>query len=573
MTELVNIRVIDPRVDINNTRNKTYGILSGGSQQTWEPFVSQSFSDSQISWSCPTPSKDVYVNRRVYIRMKFLLTFRGTSAGAGIPLLQAVGLPTLPGVNPGAFTFDAPRCNPLSQAFSTFAVQMNNDNISSNVNTYSRVFQRFNRTIDEENLDLSMTPSMADKAQSYDDLQGFALNPLAQYGDNVVETPRGGFAGAVITRNDGTGTPADVATVELTVTEPIWLSPFTFGRGQEDVALINIVNINLTATLGGRGNGALTGLCSALWSHAPAGSALTSAVASVVEGTALFNYISPPAGQSIPQSIVYSYFEPTLYPTASSAPVAAGASTTLTLNNIQLQSVPNRMYIWASERDQDVDITTTDTYFKITGLNITYGNQTGILSNMSEQDLYQMYLRNGGNSSFTQFVRHIGSVMCVSFGMDIPLEPMMAPSVRAQQNLRMQVNCTNIGPAAVIPTLNVLVIQEGTMTIMNGSVTRSVGVLDKQQVLNSLAGPAISFHPSDNIYGSSFWKDFGRIAKKLARPLIDIGTQAAAKFAPELLPVAAGADALASAFGMGMKRRGKRGGAVLTNRDMEKILS
>ena len=71
------VSVIDGRVDINNLRNKQYGIYRGGSQNTYKQFISNTFDDSQISWVATPPNQNTYVSRRMMIRMQFQLNFTG----------------------------------------------------------------------------------------------------------------------------------------------------------------------------------------------------------------------------------------------------------------------------------------------------------------------------------------------------------------------------------------------------------------------------------------------------------------------------------------------------------------
>ena len=487
-------------------------------------------------------------------------------SGAGIPLVQAAGLPAAPGVNPGALFYDAPRCAPLASVFRTLAVQMNNDNISTNLNSYSRILQRFSRTKDEEDKELSMSPMMPDMSQNYNFLQGFPLNPLAGYGDNTAQCPRGGFTQALITRNDSTGLPGDTAIIMLTFTEPTWLNPWSFGRHHEEVSFIQVQNINVQATLGGRGVGPLTGTASAIWSHAPQGSVLTQATASVLGGTLFFNYISPDLTQRLPDQVTYSYFEPTLYPTGSSVPVAPGGVTTLVMNNVQLNAVPNRAFVFISERDQDVNITSTDTYFAVQKINLTYNNQDGIFSNMTQYDLYQMYLRNGGNMSFPQWSQYCGSVVCFSFGPDVPLDALSAPGLRTSQNFSLQIQVQNVSDRAIVPTLNVLVVQEGVMYINGQSIMRSVGVLDAQDILNAKEEKAVSFQPPRTVFGSGILDDIGAFFKKLVRPAIS-AAQAIAP--PQFQPLIQGASEVARSYGLGLGRR--KGGALMGGNELKQI--
>lgn len=579
MDELNTVRVIDPRLDINSSRLRTYGIFDGAGQITWKQYISTSFNNAQISFTCNPPNERIYVNRKLYIQTTFRLTFTGPSPGDNVALLQAKGLPTLPGVNPGSNYQDAPRCLPFANACSTAQIQMNNDTISSNLNSYWRIMTRYKNTHADQDGEYSGTPTMPDMSQSYDDLFGFPLNPLAGYGDNVVQCPRGGFVGAVITRNDNGLTvdePVKVATVELTVFEPFYLSPWSFGAGQETTAFIRLQTINILLTLNGRGTGVLTGLASALWSHAPGGSELTSVTADVLGSRALFSYLTPDITQPIPQVINYSYFEPNFYPTSSATEYQPGESTVLQMNTVNLKSIPNRMYIFVYQRDQDVNIESTDTYWAIDNLNVTFINQDGLFANATQYDLFQMSREAGCNLSWRQFTLSVGSVVCVQFGIDLPLGALQAPGLRGNFSLSMSVRCTNILGKANIPTLGVLVINEGVMTIDHQTVIRSVGVLNEKDILASKELAPVGYRPSQNVYGSGFWSRFASLFKDPAKKL-RMGLDAAKVLAPAN-PYINALDAGAKVLGYGKKPKGRKskdeyvGGARIPRRDLLALL-
>jgi len=534
--ELKTVRVIDPRLDINSTNNKTYGIFDGAGQITWKQFISTSFNASQISFTCNPPNERVYVNRKLYITTTFRIDFLGTApgTGAGQTLLQAKGLKTLAGVSPGAAHYDAPRCLPMASAISTAQIGMNNDNISSNLNSYWRIMERYHNTYADQNGSYSGTPTMPDMSQEYNELaMGFPLNPLAEYGDNPVQCPRGGFIDAVIEINQvQQGVPGqDAARVTLTVTEPFYLSPWLFGAGQEDTAFIQIQTLNILLTLNGRGNGPLAGLGSALWSHSnsPGAGTLASTTVTVIGSSALFSYMTPDITQSIPSVINYSYFEPNLYATTFDAALPSGASTQYNMNTVNLKSIPNRMYIFVAERDQNCNISTTDTYFAITNLNVTFINVDGLFANATQYDLFQMSQRAGCNLSWRQFKNDVGSVICVQFGVDLALGALQAPGLRGNFSLSMKVTATNVNTTRdIFPTLSVLVINEGVMTIDKQSVIRSVGVLNEKDILASKEMAPVGYKPSGNVYGSGFWKNVQewfkkQSPKKAIRAAIDVG--------------------------------------------------
>lgn len=574
MSNLNYVKILDNRLNVDSTLNKTYGVLKSGVNQTYKTFVSSSFDNSQISFSCQVPSDRTFVNRKVYVQVKFKLTFEGKTENDEM-LIQALGMPHVNGVDVGTSYRDAPRCMSLSQCFKTIQVSINNDNISSNVASYSRILQRFARTKEDENLHLSMSPSMPDQSQSYEDLQGFSRNPLGSYSDNTTQVPRGSFTGCKILSNSPTR-----CEIEMTCVEPVMLSPFSSDYSGEEVSLIGIQSIDLLMTVGGRGIGILGGLASSLWSHSPDSSSVFSSIrADVMGASCMFNYITPDMAEKIPRSLTYSYMEPNLYNTTSFNSIAYNESVTFNMNSVSLKSIPNRMYIYISRRDQDMNVTSTDTYFKIDNLSVTFNNRDGILSSASETDLYQMYLRNGGNMCYEAYSRQVGSVLCVSFGTDLPLDSHQAPGLREVNTLSMTIRGTNLNQESIIPTLSVLVIQEGCLYVNDGQVSHSVGVLSHEDVEKANKGQTITFKASKNFYGSGFWDDLGKtlkdVFKHVARP---IQNAVASIIPPQYKVITDTSDKILKSYGLGVPKKATKklnkkagslvGGAILSSSDL-----
>lgn len=580
-TPLNLIRVIDPRVDIHETANRDYGIYEGSQEATYKKIVSSSYSDTQFSLSCNPPSDRIFVDRRVYIECKFQIDFTGTTVNNNQTLLQCAGLQTSttpPSVN-NAF-YDAPRANPLAQATASAQVSLNNTQISSNVNTYFRALTRYQNDVENQNLFSSATPTMLDMSQEYADLDGFALSPLRGYGDNVAQCPRGGFVGCrVLTNTSSNPAGANTASVELTVIEPFVLSPFLMDKDVSGLGWIQLQTIDLLFQLNGRGNGPLGGLAGALWSHATGANVptLTSATAHLLGAAAYFRYFTPNAGQLIPRSVFYNYAEPSLFPTTyNGIAVAPAASVSLEMNSISLKAVPNLMYVWVSERDADVGISTTDTYFSIENINVTFNNRDGILANASPIDLHQMAVRNGCNLSYRQFRQDVGSVLCIKFGDDIALSPLQSAGLRGNFNLSMRVTATNRNMSrSIIPTLNVLTSMEGVIEITDNSVSRSTGVLSEQNVLDAKSMDPVQAQLSKSVWGGSFWSKVGNFFKKAVRTGLDVGKQIVPILAPQYSGAVGVADSVARAVGVGKpsrRTRGKvRGGELITRSEMRDL--
>ena len=544
------VNVLDPRVDVHARERREYGVLSSGLDNNFKPFPSTTFNNNSVSWSCNPSSKKIIVDRRVLMRQDWTITFTGQSAGAGITLLQAAGLPTAPGISAGTQYLDAPRCQPLSQVVQTMKVNINNGNVSSNIGSYFRGLTRYKNRVWNQDVEMSQTATMPDQSQLYSDLLGFARDPLRGYGDNPQQCPRGGFVNAVITRNDSTGLAGDIAIVTLSCIEPIYLSPFLFGESEESQGFVGVETMEISATLGGRGTTGLgIGALGSLWSHSDANThVLSAATAQLTNAVLYFNYITPTLGTELPPRMSYALYDSNYLQTQNFQAIPSGSQYTAFMNTIQLSSVPTRVYIWVSENDNAFNWTKTDTYYGLSNVNVTFGDRDNLLANASPYELYQIAVRNGCEMSWRQWSRDCGSVLCLSFGSDIPLGVNLAPGVRGKFTFSLTCNATNLNPNASVPSLSVLVISEGVATIASGQFFPMLGVLDEKDVYQTQQEPALAFKPSKNVYGGGFWQDLGSFAKRVGRAGINI----AKHMAPgQYQPIVAELDNLARQSGFG----------------------
>jgi hypothetical protein len=562
-------RVIDPRTDATSPDNRLYNCFEGAADISYQNLSQDGgVSNTSLTFTLNPPSARVFVNRRVMVSMRYRLTFSGASGAPGTTLLQAAGLPAAPGISPGFAYYDAPRSDHIAKSFQTVQFSLGNDRLSQNLGQYWSGMQRYANDRDTQDLWHSMTPTMLDQSQQYSDLNGFARSPLRGYGDNVYQTPRGGFNGCLITRNDSANA-ADQAVVEVYATEMLDLSPFLFEKGRQDVGFIGVQNMSLTVTLGGKGVGALSGLASSLWSHSTSSGATFSGVAvEVLTANVKVSYLTPDPTMQIPRSMNYAYSELTYFPTTISNSVAAGASTTITQNNIQLQSIPSRILFWVGPQDSSYSITSTDTAYAINSVNVSFDNRDSLLANATQEDLYQIAVKNGTNLSWRQFSRECGSYLALDFGEDIPLRATQAPGLRGSYNLRLTVNATNLSAAGSIPTLNLIVMAEGVLSIIDQNVVRNIGVLSESDVLRSKDQPAVAYRSDkSSVYGGSFWDTLKSFAHKVLRPAIDVAKRVVPLVAPQYAPIATGADEIAKALGFGLV-----GGKRISRKALSKML-
>ena len=546
-------QTIDPRVNVNSKRG--YTALRGGMVNSWQQFPATTINNSQVQITCNPPSQDIVINRKVYLKFNATLDFTGT----GNPLLQI-------GAN------DAPRAYPLSQIINALQFTINNDTLTlAPFYQYWPSLLWYHNTYNDRYKHYSTTPTMLDQQQNYSDIKGQGnRNPLGQYQTNSYETARGAFPMTVVTNGNGT------AQVVLEVTEPMYISPLVFGS-EDESGLVGVQNMTFTATFGN---------LQRLWSHNQTnGNPLSALNVTVNSASLLFEYITPNPISPIPKQVSYPYFSIVSYPTKGSSSFAKSSGTTfssgsLSMNSVQLTSIPRRMYIYARYDDSltqnpTVSASTgpclSDSYLALGSpnpLTVTWNNNQ-FLSQATHQDLYLMSVKNGLQMSFPQFEgvmdnlpgtnsgvsTGVGAILCVDFGTDIGLNPSEAPGLLGNYQLGLTCNFKNINSQLdITPTLYVVVVYEGSFNVINGTCNHQIGVLTKEDVLKSMNAPMYSYKLAENIFGGDFFSSIKKFVGNVAS-----GVKKAVPAVRRALPyVQKGLD-VAKQFGLGGARAGAYG--------------
>jgi hypothetical protein len=621
IASLDTVRVLDPRTDVNSLARRTYRILDGPQDSGYQRVRADGTAGTNSVFNINPPSSRVFVNRHLLVEYKVRLTFKGVITGggaAGRTLLRAAGLPKATGVEANfdgvdygiAVTEkgDAPRAYPLANAMQSCQVSINQDRISVPVGSFWRAMTRYNNDFDQQRLDQSLTPTFLDQTQDYpaSGAMNGSRSPFGDYDDSSDVIPRGGWQNCVILRNDMTGAykrignpaGADVGVangteltsiVELTVCEPLFISPFLYQRNSQSTGLIGVQTMQAQLNLAGRSSIPDGGLAAMFWSHTPNQAntyAVVSATAEVLDAAIYVNYLTPDMTQEIPLTNHYSYAEPIVYssdvrslptavvPAAPGVAIPPATPQNIYFNNIQLNSIPSRVYIFASKADNAHSISTPDTFGWIQSLNISFDNRDALLSAAQPRDLYNIAVKNGVNVSWDQWSHHTGSVMALDFGEDIPLRPTQAPGLRGSFNLRVQAAVSNESAATADFQLFLVIMGVGVMTISNGNVVRSVGVLDVQNILASKDQAALPWSPAGDIYGGGVWDDikgmFGKFMK-FAKPFAAKAAMAAPIIAPEFAPYVSGASSLLNTIG-DMTGTGLVGGKKVSRAQLKKML-
>jgi|SRR5271154_751755 len=526
------VLVRDPISQVDSSRD--YAILKGGNQVTWKRYTTTSISNSSITWSCPPPSGNVFVDRKQYCLLPVRLVFTGTT----------------PAVAPGQLLNpqnDAPRAFPLSGNLETLQAAVNGQSFSIFISDMVHALTHYNTETKLHNKDYSETPTYYDQTQNYSALAaGNVRNPLSGYQNGIdgCEMQRGAFPFTILQNT------AASAVVDMVICEPLFLSPFFWGCGDAS-GFYNVTTMDFNLTFLSNAN--------RWWSHNQLAASNTISNIQVYfsnftnafpagfsysesQPLMLFKYITPDETQVLSPNmpITYPYYDVQRYPLDFPAAVPPGMSTfgLISSNNLQLNSIPRMMYIYARTQNQSLyaqgtGCNLTDTYLALENINITFANYTGLLSSASKWQLYQIATKNGCGMNWTQWSGELendssnwtvpvaqygtmGSVLAVEFATDLGLPSDMCPGLQGQFQLQITAQFRNTSNANINATLYVIIVSEGSFTIPGlNSATRQLGVITKSDILNAKSRPGVTYDQiRESLYGGegnflSNLKNFG----------------------------------------------------------------
>lgn len=644
VSDLEVVRVRDPRIILDNKR--VFSCLESGLDIRYKNWVATSWNNSTLNFITQPSDANTITDRMISL-----------SAGMRV-LITATVQPGFSVLQPNA---DAPRNLPLHSLLNNIIISCNNTNFSQQIAEMVHPLQRYDVPENVRAIDQSSAPTALDNCQNYFDVLNENSNPLAADGnvfqDNI--KPRGGFAWTVVyNETNNTPTPQTMyAVYDLISTEMIQLSPLVWGKlFPHSSGLYNVTA--LTWALNVLQNSGFR-----VHSHAniPIGNSAPFDYSRVVYQSNITNVdvlftaldgvgslpIAPVGGFSYPsymtpvlnitsitppkdlsnalgpqRSISWDFYSLINYPKDQGTSIAYGDVKLLKTDNIQLPSVPRYIYLFTRPTLADYynSSVITESYYSIEGLNITFGNRTGILSEANKQQLWQIARKNGcsipyvdfagelkytvGGNAFNNNTRYAGcgAVLRLELGTDIPLPPEVSVSSTGQYTLQVNVFAKNINPrtaaynAITNPfpvynpyvTLNCICVYDGVVTIPgSGKIIPQTGVLSPGYVINASNTPYVSYEEVRDVHGGLSFSglknmtnkalsaaknanDYLRKNKTISRVSQGVSDVANLPFVRDL-PYAQNVSGLASdisrtasylGYGKG-RRRGRRGGDVL----------
>ena len=239
----------------------------------------------------------------------------------------------------------------------------------------------------------------------------------------------------------------------------------------------------------------------------------------------------------------------------------------LTMQSVQVTSIPRRMYIYARLDDSLQTPFTSDSYFALNNLGnpltVTWNNNQ-FFSQFTAQDVYNMSTKNGLCQSWSQFEQYTGSVICIDFGTDLGLMSDQAPG--SLGNYQLQLTCQFINTntvVAIAPTLYVVLVYEGAFDIIDGACSHNIGILSHNDVISAKENPMVTYKKVESVYGGDFFSGIKNFFSRIPGAI-----KSAVEHVPGLVkkiaPYAKTAfDIYKAVRGGRKKRRAKRRGGVL----------
>jgi hypothetical protein len=487
------------------TDQLAYAVASGASSNTYQQFSAVSTSSSSMTFNIQVPSENIVVSREVLIQTDIYFTINIT----GVPNGEI------------AFNYgdtDAFQAFPLNSLFTTASAQINNTNVSSNLQDILPSILRLN-----DNRELyrynGMTPCLPDQAyKRYIDGVGAVNNPLGDYGDQSYDgdlIPRGAFpvSGLTLLHNiTAGGTDADpestnvldtfVITGSIKVTEPLMgLSPFIYGDAVYNKQ--GLVGINAMSFVFN-----IDSSCKRFFSTASpytfSVNLGTQAQQNPFTNTKmLVNFLSTQPTDLISARNVVPYMDLPRYLSlqSSTGTLAPGASATYNSQNIQINQLPDYFIVSVRKPMSTQTVKDSSTFFKINSISVNLNNTSGLLSSATPEDLWRISVNNHSTQSWTEFggsatladnatgvgtsVRTTGSLLILSPAYDLSLPDYLSSGSIGQYNFQFQINCTNIDSVATVPEICIICVNSGIFTTIAGSSNIYTGILTKQMVLDA----------------------------------------------------------------------------------------
>lgn len=543
---------LDPR--INQHQNNEYIIKKGGAEYNFQLINANNISPNSCTFNFNTPGIENFIDRCIWNKV--------------VVDYHIIGVNTTPGTNIcNIGVSDAPAYMPLRhRLYDTVALGLNSDSLTIYSSDVMPVLARTNYSDKQRRYNQSIScAQMMDKAQNFSDssdpacpyfsqlsLSNNPLGPYGQGGDCEGSDGRGAYK--FISR---TKISDNEEIIRYEFTEPLPVSPCIDTDYFYEKAFygINTITLNMTFNASAINNGSM-------WSHNDLlGNVLTSVTSTIVSSQLLLQIINPPTTY-IPYrgTLAYKYDRFDRYITPIGVIPAGSTVTGFQSNSITISIFPSKFLIVARRNPNSLNWKSTETYGLLRNLQLTLKSRNGILATFTPEMLYELSVENGVKLTYNEWSRDIGSVVSIPIEY-CKLADDEAAAVQEQIQIQVRTDVTNLNYKDAIDfQLLIIPCNPGVFLVdaKTQKVDSEVGLVTKEDVINSNLAPVIDFNLARDLYGADLIGDIKSFGHKLgifaqqAAPYVKKGLELGAKYGPQVAKAAITyGPELASLIGLG----------------------
>lgn len=515
-------KVLDSRLTAG--RDPTYLLHQGASEITYRSFPSSNLSSSSVIYNnVNPPSAQTFVSRTVYVEVQYQVNFTGTAL-PGQNLLDGYG-------------YDwSVRALPVNNSFKSLTVSINGSNFTQDQNDVLAPLTRVR--YDSLKCFLSQAPTVLDNAQLYSEGVGTNRNPLASAQNAPCDAvmPRGAFEGVTVLTNTPTA-----GSILIRSVEPLIISPLAYTDEHSHLpAFYNVSTFQVQATFDAQLADRIISLSNA------SQATFTSVSATPTASNIYFGYYAGMLIQKPPAEVSYPWHQINRY-IQSGNNLAPGATTTLNMNNIQLSSIPSKMYLLIKPTRSSYNIRQTDTFARINSVSVQFGVRSSLLANCDANQLYQISKTSGLDMEWSDFHGNtagnhprswsgVGSVLSISPMKDLGLSDLATSGTSQTIQVQIQVSYTSLQPSATLAyDAYLYVVSDGLISIPGAGVLyQQESITARQDLLNAPFLPS-SLTSKDVYEGGSFFgdiKSFFQNPPQWLKTTVDVGKKVLPYVAP-----------------------------------------
>lgn len=471
-----------------------YAVFKSGQYITsWEQIAQNPTSTTSLNYTIQLPSLEVCINRYLLHTAEWVMKVpcAVTAVGQNYFTVENLGL----------------RDFPLNQMVTILTGTLNGTNFTLQ---QGDALYALKKMIPSEVLQYytSICPSQADAYCNYTDSIQANNGPFGAYANQSIDqnfaSPRNSVAQILgISKNDAacpayrfdstisTDGTAPTYYIRIRSTEPVFASPFTFLPDYDltPASFNQVQNCNVQFQLGN------TFKCLSVQS--PNVTVASIALQSMTSASLQLLYITPPKSMRLSPKISIPYMSfvsnptsvPLRTPMAAYVATAAPPNATITSSSLQFSGVDDKYLIYVRKRLAFQTANDPDFSFPITNANIIFNSQSGLLSNMTSHQLWQMSVRNGLNMPYNVWrgvqnkydptvacagLKQVGTCggILVIAAEDLSLEDDVSAGCQGQYNWKIQLTIENYTPS-IVDHVEIVVINMATGYWINNQGTSS----------------------------------------------------------------------------------------------------